>query len=127
MTISGTAIELQRNAHALLLQPPAYAAEDGALQLTPPCPPDHRTHDAIDREPRPVLCQLTYAPRTSRSRDRPQRPIVGGVRTLRLAPLGLTLLVTLGAAALLPFLSLALLKYPITDLPAGMLKLLFGV
>ena len=53
--------------------------------------------------------------------------VVNGVRRTSLIPAGMPLLATLAIAASLPFLPLALLKYPIADLAARLVGMLFGL
>jgi hypothetical protein len=53
--------------------------------------------------------------------------VINGVRRMSLVPAGPSLLLTLGIAALLPFLPLSLLKYPVAELAARLVQTLLGL
>ena len=53
--------------------------------------------------------------------------VINGVRRMSLVPAGPSLLLTLGIAALLPFLPLSLLKYPVDELAARLVQTLLAL
>jgi hypothetical protein len=50
-----------------------------------------------------------------------------GVRRMRLIPAGPSLLLTIGIAALLPFVPLALFRYPVAELGTRLVQTLLGL